>query len=88
MLPVYNSECAIFEGAAWYWNFVNIVWLFLFVSNIIGELARCAPVLEELLPDLVACCGLLLALNSDPNHVGTRVCALLHLHLQTRDESI
>jgi len=44
---------------------------------------RCAPVLEKLLSDLVAGCCLLLALHCDPDHVGTRVCALLHLQGQT-----
>jgi hypothetical protein len=72
-----------FEGVAWYWHFVNIVWLFLFVSNIIGEVTKCAPILEELLPDLVAGGRLLLALHCNPDHVGTRVCALLHLQVQT-----
>lgn len=37
------------------------------------------PILEQLLSDLVAGGCLLLALHSDPDHVCSRICTLLHL---------
>ena len=50
------------------------------------KLEACSlPIFEELLPDFIASCGLLLALHCDPDHVSSRICTLLHLYTSIPD---
>jgi cytochrome b561 len=49
-----------FEAAAWYWHFVDVVWLFLFVCIYVwgsrGAASSCSPVMNW--PLVPATCGL------------------------------